>query len=238
MWKKIWQQREKQNSKILKTWEINYDLNQLKLKAEQRSSLFYSQPKLTDGFTTYLVLRIDVSSCTVAPSHSLCRKYSNVTPPSQTHFKLISQIHDSFTSSETLGHGTSGNPPSPVPLLVSSGDPQWGPVQTCSLKAPFPTGADIWWLLNQVRSAQAGGAHPAGMLSCWMWFLFPGPVFCGSIDISDPPHPPHLVFSLKGYRSRICCRSSNESAAEKRNRNRWLEATVWKDFDLLHVQQS
>ena len=27
------------------------------------------------------------------------------------------------------------------------------------------TGADIWWLLKYVRSAQAGGTHPTGMLS-------------------------------------------------------------------------
>ena len=34
-----------------------------------------------------------------------------------------------------------------------------------------PTGADIWWLLKELWSAQSDGMHPTGMLSS---FLFSG----------------------------------------------------------------
>ena len=53
------------------------------------------------------------------------------------------------------------------PLLVTSGSHHWRPVQTFSLQDPHPTGSDIWWLLKQVRSLQAGRTHPTGMLSCF-----------------------------------------------------------------------
>ena len=46
----------------------------------------------------------------------------------------------------------------------------WRLVQTCSLKdlrPPPPTTADILWQLKKrIRPAQAGGTHPAEMLSC------------------------------------------------------------------------
>ena len=66
--------------------------------------------------------------------------------------KLTTYIHKSMVP---LRHpkrwdmGPQEPPPSPVPLLVTSGGRQWGPVQTCSLQAP--TRAEIWWLLKQVR---------------------------------------------------------------------------------------
>ena len=55
-----------------------------------------------------------------------------------------------------------------APLLVTSGDHHWRPIQTCSLQDPSPTGTDIWWLLKHVLSVQVGGTHPTGMLSCLM----------------------------------------------------------------------
>ena len=43
-------------------------------------------------------------------------------------------------------------------------------VQTCSLQDPSNhTGADIWWLLKHIRSAQAGGMHSTGMPSRVRW---------------------------------------------------------------------
>ena len=43
-------------------------------------------------------------------------------------------------------------------------------VQTCSLQdPPNHTGADIWWLLKHIRSAQAGGMHSTGMPSRVRW---------------------------------------------------------------------
>ena len=51
--------------------------------------------------------------------------------------------------------------------LVTSGGHQWKPDQTCSFQDPLvppsPDGADIWWLLKYIRSAQVGGMHPTGM---------------------------------------------------------------------------
>ena len=53
-------------------------------------------------------------------------------------------------------------------LVVTSGGQDWRPVQACLLEDPPPTSADIWWLLKSVWSAQAGGTHPIGMLSCYL----------------------------------------------------------------------
>ena len=51
-----------------------------------------------------------------------------------------------------------------VAIFTSSGH-QWRPVKTSSYSHPRP-GRDTWWLLKELRSAQAGGTHPTGMLSC------------------------------------------------------------------------
>ena len=32
---------------------------------------------------------------------------------------------------------------------------------------PPPTGSDMWWLSKHVRSAEAGGTHPTGKISCY-----------------------------------------------------------------------
>ena len=58
-------------------------------------------------------------------------------------------------------HCTGTLPPSDIwwpsvetsPNLFTSGPP-------CP---PSPAGADIWWLLKHMRSAQVGGMHPTGM---------------------------------------------------------------------------
>ena len=51
------------------------------------------------------------------------------------------------------------------PLLVTSDDHHWRPVQTCSLQDTPQTDADIWWLLTHIWSAQAGNTHRTRMLS-------------------------------------------------------------------------
>ena len=134
-----------------------------------------------------------MSSCTVAPSHSLCHN----NPTLRRLSKLISNLSPKFMILLRHPKRWDMGPQEPAQPCPLTSDIWWPSVGTCSdmFTSQAPTRADIWWLLKQVRSAQAGGAHPAGMLSCWMWFLFPGPVFCGSIDINDPPfHPPPGVF--------------------------------------------
>ena len=42
-------------------------------------------------------------------------------------------------------------PPGPVPLLVTSGDQDWRPDQSCLLQPP--NSADIWWLLKHIGLA-------------------------------------------------------------------------------------
>ena len=46
----------------------------------------------------------------------------------------------------------------------------WPSLETCSSlftsELPPSTSADTWWLLRHVRSTQADGTHPTGMLSC------------------------------------------------------------------------
>ena len=56
--------------------------------------------------------------------------------------------------------------PPPHSPVVTSGDQDWKPVQTCSFVDPA-TGASIWWLLRHVRMVGiVGGMHPTRMLSC------------------------------------------------------------------------
>ena len=52
----------------------------------------------------------------------------------------------------------------PFTLLVTSSGHHCRSIQTCSYQDPH--GADIWWVLKQVRSAQVGGTHSTGMFSC------------------------------------------------------------------------
>ena len=65
--------------------------------------------------------------------------------------------------------GSQGPQPAHLPLLVTSGGHHWRPVQFYSLQ-DSPHGAEIWWLLQQVQSAQAGGMQPTGVLSCLILF--------------------------------------------------------------------
>ena len=63
-------------------------------------------------------------------------------------------------------HGTSlYRNPSPSDIL-------WPSLEICSnlftSGPPGFTSADIWCLLKDIRSAQAGGTHHTGMLSCWL----------------------------------------------------------------------
>ena len=55
----------------------------------------------------------------------------------------------------------------PPPLLVISGGHHWSTLQICSLQDHPPTGAEIWWLLKQLKSLQGGHTYPTGMLSCF-----------------------------------------------------------------------
>ena len=108
-------------------------------------SPFYSQPKSTDGLTTYLALRIDVSSYTVAPSHSWC--HNN---PTLRHLpKLISNLSPKFMILLRHPKRWDMGPqeiPQPVPILVTSSGHNRRPVNICLLQAPI--GVDIWWLLK------------------------------------------------------------------------------------------
>ena len=51
-------------------------------------------------------------------------------------------------------------------LLPPASDIWWPSLETCSYQDTPPIGADIWWLLKHVQSAQTGSTHPPGMLSC------------------------------------------------------------------------
>ena len=52
------------------------------------------------------------------------------------------------------------------PLLVTSGGITGDMFKLVHFRTPIPTrGADIWWLLKEVRSGQQGGTNPTGTLT-------------------------------------------------------------------------
>ena len=66
------------------------------------------------------------------------------------------------------GHGTRDPPGSDISGEIIIGD-LFEIGQMGSLLDPPP---NIWWLLKHLRSAQVGGTHRTGMLSCVCLFLF------------------------------------------------------------------
>ena len=71
----------------------------------------------------------------------------------------------------SLEHGTSLDRDSPILPSPDMG-PHWTGGHHCSnlFTSDTPTGADIWWLLKLVRSAQVGSTHPTEILSCSLYF--------------------------------------------------------------------
>ena len=62
--------------------------------------------------------------------------------------------------------------PQDLSTVLTSGGKNWRPVQTYSPQDPPPSSANIWWLLRHVCLAQLGGTHPTGMLSCISLYRF------------------------------------------------------------------
>ena len=93
--------------------------------------------------------------------------FSCVCSQGGSHVTIINAVLE-ITVQGFLHVGPQVPPALAIPLLVASGGHHWRPAKACSLQNPPPFGgADIWWLLKQVRWSQAGCTHPTGMLSCY-----------------------------------------------------------------------
>ena len=86
----------------------------------------------------------------------------------------VFQVCSHFSSfSKSSGNPGTGSPPLPwtcppprlQPLLVTSGDQHWTPVQICSFEDPFSVLASGGH--QSTYSWQVGGTHPTGMHFCF-----------------------------------------------------------------------